>query len=81
VSQRTTATFCPRRVQVNEAMEALQHYNEQLLLRLERVTPLLRKRATEVEVEAKNILLEKQLSEKQLELLQAGMLIETLQSP
>jgi hypothetical protein len=62
-------------------MEALQHYNEQLLLRLERVTPLLRKRATEVEVEAKNILLEKQLSEKQLELLQAGMLIETLQSP
>jgi hypothetical protein len=68
-------------VQVNEAMEALQHYNEQLLLRLERVTPLLRKRATEVEVEAKNILLEKQLSEKQLELLQAGMLIETLQSP
>ena len=68
-------------MQVNEAMEALQHYNEQLLLRLERVTPLLRKRATEVEVEAKNILLEKQLSEKQLELLQAGMLIETLQSP
>jgi len=68
-------------VQVNEAMEALQHYNEQLLLRLERVTPLLRKRATEVEVEAKNILLEQQLSEKQLELLQAGMLIETLQSP
>jgi hypothetical protein len=62
-------------------MEALQHYNEQLLLRLERVTPLLRKRATEVEVEAKNILLEQQLSEKQLELLQAGMLIETLQSP
>ena len=62
-------------------MEALQHYNEQLLLRLERVTPLLRKRATEVEVEANNILLEQQLSEKQLELLQAGMLIETLQSP
>ena len=55
-------------------------YNEQLLLRLERATPLLRKRATEVDLEAKNTLLEKQLSEKQLELLQAGALIESLQS-
>ena len=66
--------------QVNEAMEALIAYNEQLLLRLERATPLLRKRVAEVDLEAKNTLLEKQLSEKQLELLQAGALIESMQS-
>ena len=61
-------------------MEALIAYNEQLLLRLERATPLLRKRVAEVDLEAKNSLLEKQLSEKQLELLQAGALIEAMQS-
>jgi hypothetical protein len=61
-------------------MEALIAYNEQLLLRLERATPLLRKRVAEVDLEAKNSLLEKQLSEKQLELLQAGALVEAMQS-
>ena len=61
-------------------MEALKLYNEQLLIRLERATTLVRKRTTEVDLEAKNMLLEKQLSEKQLELLQAGALIESLQS-
>ena len=55
-------------------------YNEQLLLRLERATPLLRKRASEVDLEAKMTLLEKQLSEKQLELLQAGTLTESMKS-
>lgn len=67
-------------MQVNGAMEALKLYNEQLLLRLERATALLRNRTAEVALEAKTILLEKQLSEKQLELLQAGALIESLQS-
>jgi hypothetical protein len=61
-------------------MEALIAYNEQLLLRLERATPLLRKRVAQVDLEAKNTLLEKQLSEKQLELLQAGALIESMKS-
>ena len=61
-------------------MQALVVYNEQLLLRLERATPLLRQRVAQVDLEAKNTLLEKQLSEKQLELLQAGVLIESLKS-
>ena len=61
-------------------MDALIAYNEQLLLRLERATPLLRKRVAHLDLEAKNTLLEKQLSEKQLELLQAGALIESMKS-
>ena len=45
------------------------------------MSQLLKKRSTELELEEKNTLLEKQLSEKQIELLQAGAQIQSMQSP